>query len=132
MEIRYGMFVHDTAKEPYAEQIANRLKLIETRKRDMLKNLVGQRVLIIRTRAGHKPDVLGTVLIYAKQYHTAQSLDAHRNLTLIPEGSKYDCTTGGKWGYWLSDAEKFTQPIPLDEFNVTHKTRSWAEIAINQ
>lgn len=131
MKTYLSMFVHDTKQEPYAEQIANVLKLIETRKRDMLRSMIGQRVLIIRTRSGHRPEVIGSVLVEGKAHCSSEWLNDHRHMTQIPEGSKYDSDVAGKWCYFLSGAKKLPDPIPLDSLNVIRKTRSWAEIALN-
>lgn len=121
-----AIYVHETRATPYATAIASALKPIETRTRDVLGRFVGQKVLIIRTRDGHPADVVGSAVIASKRFYIAQELDAMRDLTLIPPGSKYDCHGRGKWGYTMTDAVLFSSPIPLSAYNVDRKTRSWA------
>ena len=99
------MFVADDGCIRYAEAIARGLKRIETRNRNTLAKLLGEKVAIVRTRRGKR------------------GLDEHRSITLIPVGSKYD--TGPSWGYWLDDAEE-CEPYPLPANAVRHG-RSWCE-----
>lgn len=119
-----GMFVNED-EFPYAQAIGMKRKLIETRSRDMLKKLVGERVAIIRTKRGEKPLVIGTVFLSTKWYeeHPWQFSD----LTQIHANSKYN-TGAGRWMYVCEDA-KMLDPekwIPLPENAVRHG-RSWAE-----
>ena len=121
-----AMYVHDTKETPYAMQIVQNLKPIETRTRNVLKRFVGERVLVIRTRSGHPADVVGEATMVNARFYTAAELDAMRNLTRIPEGSKYDCAGGGKWCYWLADAVQYDEPIPLSDYEIITRTMSYA------
>lgn len=123
-----AMYVHDTKETPYAMQIVKGLKFIETRTRNVLKRFVGERVLVIRTRSGHPAEIIGEVTIINARFYNAEELNTMRNLTRIPEGSKYDCTGNGKWCYWMADPEEYTKPIPLSECNVISRTMSYAII----
>lgn len=126
MKATPAMYVHDTKETPYALQIVQGIKPIETRTRNVLKRFVGERVLVIRTRSGHPADVVGEVTMVNARFYTAAELDAMRNLTRIPEGSKYDCTGGGKWCYWLADAVQYDEPIPLADYQIITRTMSYA------
>ena len=123
-----GIYIHQTAAAPYADDIARRVKTIETRTRDMLGRLVGQRVLLIRTRDGHPADIVGSAVIACKRWRTAAELDAIRDRTRIPAGDRYDCKGLGKWCYDMADAIRFDVPLPLSAFETGHRTRTYAEI----
>ena len=120
-----GIFVNADGPVDYAEAIVSGRKIIETRSRDMLKNLVHERVAIVRTRRGKKPEVVGHAFIMGKMFLSADTLEIDRNFTLIPKGSKYDCTGKGKWGYFLEDATP-CYPYPLPDNAVRHGL-SWCE-----
>ena len=62
----YGIYVNENGCTPYAELIVKGIKTIETRSRDMLKPLVGERVAIVRTHRNKKPMVIGYATISAK------------------------------------------------------------------
>ena len=121
-----AMYVHDTKETPYAMQIVNGEKPIETRTRNVLKRFVGKRVLVIRTRSGHPADVVGEVTMVNAGFYTSAWLNEIRNLTRIPEGSKFDCTGGGKWCYGLADAVQYAEPIPLADYEIVTRTMSYA------
>lgn len=122
-----AIYIRQTRKTPYADNVVGRLKTIETRTRNTLGRFVGQRVSIIRTRAGHEPEVVGSVFVSSAAYRTAEWLDAHRNETLIPPGSKFDCNGKGKWCYRLTAPLEYG-PFPLRYFDVVRKTRAFAMI----
>lgn len=123
------IFIHSTRKEPYAEQVALGLKPIETRTKDMLGRFVGQSVLIARTRAGHRAEVIGSGVITSKKWYTKTELDSMRDKTRIPEGSDYDCKAEGKWGYTIRYAKRM-KPVPLTDFNIVKRNRAYAIIEI--
>ena len=121
-----AIYVHDTKRTPYAMQIVEGLKRIETRTRNVLRQFVGQRVLVIRTRSGHKAEVIGEATISSAVWLGAQTLDENRHLTLIPKGSKFDVSEGGKWCYWLKDPVKYGFPVPLSDYEVITRNMSYA------
>ena len=123
-----AIYVHDTKETPYAMQIVLGDKRIETRTRNVLRRFVGERVLVIRTRSGHKAEVVGEVTISSGGWLEARTLDENRHLTLIPEGSKFDCKSGGKWGYWLTSPIQYAVPVPLSEYTVITRNMSYAII----
>lgn len=121
-----AIYVHDTKETPYAMQIVKGEKRIETRTRNVLRKFVGERVLVIRTRSSHKAEVVGEVTISCAGWLEARTLDENRHLTLIPEGSKFDCHDGGKWCYWLKNPTEYEKPIPLSGFEIITRNMSYA------
>ena len=121
-----AIYVHSSSGIPYAEAIVRGAKPIETRSRDVLARFVGQRVLIIRTRNGKPSDVVGSAIISRKDFHTVQELDAMRDQTLIPPGSKFDCHGRGKWCYTMKLSMAYEKPVPLSAYTIISRTRSWA------
>ena len=120
----YGIFVNGDGV-PYARAIAGGYKPIETRSRDMLRPLIGQRVDVIETGRHHRPRIVGRVTITGAEFIPAELFDSYRELTLIPPGSRYDCHGRGKWFYSLADAEACApRELPADA--IRHG-RSWAE-----
>lgn len=120
-----GIFVNENGGIPYAAAIVQGIKPIETRSRDMLRSLVGERVAVIRTRRGKTPTVMGYVDIVAKAFCHADEFDRYREQTLIPPNSAYDVNGKGKWFYHLANAERVNGfPLPSDA--VRHG-RSWCE-----
>lgn len=121
-----AIYVHDTKETPYALWIVKGEKPLETRSRNVLGKFVGERILVIRTRSGHPAEVIGEASMINSRFYTNAELDAMRNLTLIPKGSKYDCTGKGKWCYWLANVTEYEKPIPLSEYEVLSRNMSYA------
>lgn len=125
-----AIYVHDTKETPYAMQIVKGLKPIETRTKAVLDRFLKCRVLVIRTRSGHKAEVIGSVFIDKCRYLTAKEMDAVRDKTLIPAGSEFDCQNGkGKYCYHLTDPEEFDMPRPLSDYPIITRTMSYAILA---
>lgn len=122
------IYVHDTAAAPYAIQIVNGLKTIETRSRDTLRRFIGSRVLIARTRSGHAADIVGAVTIENSAFCSAAMLDSMRDLTRIPAGSVYDCRGPGKYCYSLSRPAALKNPVKLSDLHVVKRSRVYAVI----
>jgi hypothetical protein len=121
-----AIYVHDTKETPYALWIVKGEKPLETRSRNVLGKFVGERILVIRTRSGHPAEVIGEASMINSRFYTNTELDAMRNLTLIPKGSKYDCTGKGKWCYWLANVTEYEKPVPLSEYEVLSRNMSYA------
>lgn len=117
-----GMFVNENER-PYAEGIVIGTKTIETRSKNMLAPLVGERVAVIRTVSGRKPWVVGYVDIVSAARKDRAFLDANRRKTKIPVGSPYD--TPVRWCYFLSNPEP-CKPYLLPDDAIRHG-RSWCE-----
>ena len=124
--MKAAIYVHETRAIPYATAIASGIKPIETRTRDTLGRLVGVNVLIIRTRDGKPSEVIGSATISEKRFYSASELDAMRDKTLIPPGSRFDCQGRGKWGYTMIDPVLYSKPIPLSAYKILKQTRSFA------
>lgn len=114
-----GIFVNEN-EAPFANWIVQGWKTIETRSRNVLRPLVGERVAIIRTKSGQKSMVIGVVKIVDSFRENVRFL---RTSTMIPVGSKFD--TGYRWMYVLDRPEE-VEPFPLPE-NVVRHGRSWCE-----
>ena len=119
-----GIFVNEN-ELPYAEMIVYGLKEAETRSRDMLKSLVGERVAIISTYRNLKPRIVGYATIYEKSFVSNETFHFFDKFHLVPEGSSYDSKGKGKWLYWMKDAVAIT-PHYLPDYAVYHG-RSWCE-----
>ena len=121
----YGIFVNEDTVW-YAEAIVNGEKPVETRNRNMLAKCVGSRVAIVRTKRGQTPMIIGYAIMHHAEKHDRAWFDKHRDLTLIPEGSAFDCKPDGyKWCYHLSHAFP-CEPFPLPDNTIRHG-RSYCE-----
>ncbi len=121
----YGIFVNQNGGVPYADAIVSGVKTIETRNRNMLKSLIGERVAVVRTRRNSKPTVVGYVDIGDAYFCPAEEFDKFRDMTLVPPGSYYDVRGRGKWFYDLWNAEQ-CDPYPLPADAIRHGL-SWCE-----
>ena len=120
-----GIFVNSTPCAPYAELIVNGYKTIETRSKNMLKDLVGQRVAIVRTTRHGNTTVIGYATIYLSSFCSAERFDRFFGQHFVQPTSKYAPNGRGKWFYFLKDAEPCT-PFPLPSSAIRHG-RSWFE-----
>ena len=127
--MKAAIFVNQTRHVRYADAIVQGYKPIETRTKDVLHQFVGQRVLIVRTQAGKPAAIVGAVTITRKAFCNVSQLDAMRNSTLIPPGSKFDAKDRGKWCYYLGDAARVEKPVLLSDCTVSHRTRSFCLIS---
>lgn len=112
------------ARVEFVEDILNLLKTIETRNRDMLKSLVGQRVGIIETGKG-KAKLKGYATIVEKiVFKNEETWELCRDLHRVPKGSEYDFKKR-KVGYILADVER-CEPTFINVKN--NGNRSFVEI----
>ena len=116
-----AVFVNQTNCSRYADLIASGIKTIETRSRNMLSALVGERVAIVRTVSGKNPLVIGYVDMVVSVHSDKPAADCYES-TFVPEGSKF---AGNRWFYLLRNAER-CQPYALPENAIRHG-RSWCE-----
>ena len=70
--------------------------------------------------------MIGSALIASKSFRKAEELDAMRDQTLIPPGSKFDCHGKGKWCYDMKFSMEYSEPIPLASFIIVKRNMSWA------
>lgn len=125
-----AMFVNDDGKIPFTECIVQGWKTIETRTKNMLLPLVGERVAVVRTHRNEGPMVVGYVDVIRHEFCPVYRLDRFRFDTFIPKGSTYDNLgtwhgKQGKWFYHLANAEP-CEPYPLPSSAIRHG-RSWCE-----
>lgn len=123
-----AIYVRQSRAIPYADAIVQGYKTIETRTRNTLGRFIGQRVLIIRSMTGRWPEVIGSVRIVDGAHRSRGWLEGKRNQTLIPPGSHFDSDEHGKWCYDLADPIMYEAPVPLNEFNITRRTRTFVEV----
>lgn len=106
-----GVNVRNEAEFPYADQIVDGSKTIETRDTDSLKPVVGQRVKIIRTGQG-KAEVIGEATIgRPKVYNSIEEFQADSSQHLVGETSDFSFK-GQKYGYPIIDPVKYKFPYP--------------------
>lgn len=117
-----GFFCNDDFA-PFPWLIAKGMKDVETRAKNMLSALVGERVAIVKTGRGSKPTIIGYVTITEARRLNWVWLEQNRNRTFIPAGSKYDQPV--KWCYFLENPE-YCKPYELPANAVRHG-RSWCE-----
>lgn len=103
----------------YIALILARRKLIETRKRNTLKPLVGQRVGLIRTGKGPAMLVGYATITDVIKYTSEKAFRLDRKKHLVPKGSKYDFD-GRKYGYVLSDVVA-CDPVPVNSFGISYR-----------
>jgi len=107
-----GIYIHDSAKAPYTELILAGVKLYETRNRDTLRKVVGERVAIVRTGRG-KAQVVGFVTVGEPLVvEDRSSWDAMRDVTKVPAGDAYDFK-GCKYLYLMIDPEPVAEPLTV-------------------
>ena len=122
----FGIFVNESGGVAYAAAIVSGYKTIETRSRNMLRRLVGERVAVIKTRNGKKPLIVGYVDIVAASWCSKESFRQYENFHLVPSGSRYDADKRGKWFYHLENPERLEKPIPIPDGAIYHG-RSYCE-----
>lgn len=88
--------------QDFVEEILSHLKTIETRNRDTLKSLVGQRIGLIRTGCG-KAMLMGYATISGKViYDSTEAFRADYQKHRVRPGSTYDIRDR-KYGYILTN-----------------------------
>jgi len=102
---------------PYADQIIDGQKTIETRNQPNLDKLIGKTVKIIRTlgpKSKDKAMVIGEVTIAGKkEYNTLAEFREDAGKHLVSEGSSFDFKKP-KVGYLLENPKRYTQEYPAD------------------
>ena len=120
-----AIFVNENGCSHYAQLIVKGLKDIETRSRNMLSALVGERVAVVKTRRGKNPMIIGYVDIVASEFCSASEFDKFYDHHFVHPQSMYACNGKGKWFYWLANAEE-CEPYALPSSAIRHG-RSWCE-----
>lgn len=98
---------------PFTDWILDFVKPVETRNKNTLKSLIGDRVGIIRTGHG-KAMLVGYVTISGViKYDTVEAFRDDYSRHMVAPGSKYDINPAGcKYGYILTDPER-CEPVPV-------------------
>ena len=112
-------------KVPFPAWMRIGLKTMETRKRNMLSALVGERVAIVETGTHKVPMVVGHADMVGSFFCPAEKFYLYRDQHMVPAGSQFDCNGKGKWCYILENAKPCT-PYPLPSSAIRHG-RSWCE-----
>lgn len=121
-----AMFVEETGASHYAHWLAEGRKTIETRFKNTLGKLVGERVAIVRTRHGKLPLVVGYCVVTDCWFCPKNEFADYTNQHLIfNEGCKYFAKRTGKYMYEIRHAEK-CEPYELPKNAIRHG-RSWCE-----
>lgn len=115
---------------PFISLILAGLKLYETRTRNTLQALVGQRVYLAETGRGRPVVRASAVITEAFPVYSYNTYRKLRKAARITPGSKYDWKRGTKikWFYELSDVQPVDPFIPPE--GVRHG-RVWMELIIN-
>ena len=123
-----AMYIHDSIREPFTALILAGWKVFETRTRDMLRPLVGERVAIIRTGSGLPmivgyADVVSGEKVDAVSFASPQMTGLHR---VFPDSKYFPRDNSGRWLYLLKNVERLPVPEPVPACVVRHG-RSWCE-----
>lgn len=122
----YGIFINED-KHSWAIMIAVGRKTVETRSRNMLKNLVGERVALISTRRDRFPIIVGYATITRadhvgeEEFNSLEWFSKH----FVCDDDEYASNGYGKWCYTMSNAE-VCDPYALPADAIRHG-RSYAE-----
>lgn len=105
--------VRNEDKFPYADQIVNGQKTIETRTHTRLDGLIGKGpIKIARTTDKGAGQIIGEVEIVGRvDYPTLESFQADASKHLVSEGSQFDFTRP-KFGYVLANPIRYKEPYP--------------------
>jgi hypothetical protein len=91
--------------ERFTDLILAGVKTVETRASRSLDSVIGKRVGIVRTGRGTATLVatatVGSPVRYGSPAEFRAAYQHHR----VAEGSRFDCTSAGKWGYPLVAVE---------------------------
>ena len=106
----------NSSSAPFMDDIGALLKRLETRNRDMLGFLVGQRVILAESKNGQRLARYSVVIRSARQVFSRDEWDALRPLHRVPVGNQYDWKPGAKvkYLYELSDLRRI-RPFRVPE-----------------
>lgn len=106
----------NSSSAPFMDDIGALLKRLETRNRDMLGFLVGQRVILAESKNGQRLARYSVVIRSARQVFSRDEWEALRPLHRVPVGNQYDWKPGTKvkYLYELSDLRRI-RPFRVPE-----------------
>lgn len=109
---------------PFLDLILSGMKAYETRSRDMLRSLVGQRVYLIETGTGPVPMVRASAVIASSRVVSFSDVAARQAACIA--GTPYDIRPDGtKVFYRLEDVQPVA-PFPVPACRINHG-RSYTE-----
>lgn len=121
----YGLFINCKAA-PFIAEILARLKRDETRTRDMLRAIIGQRVALIETGTGPAPIIRGYATIGTPRRVSFDDIDARRTARIL--GTSYDIQPGGTKVFYPLLRVRPCKPYPLPTEHTNHG-RSYTEFS---
>lgn len=118
----------NSSSAPFLDDICARLKPFETRSKDMLGSLIGQRVVLAESARGKHLARCSVVIRSVRAVYSREEWDALRPLHRVPVGNKYDWKPGTrvKYLYELTDLRRL-RPFRIMEY-IPHG-RSFAEFS---
>lgn len=113
---------------PFIDWIMKRQKIYETRNRNTLRQLVGQRVYLVETGKNWNVIRCSAVIRCAKKVKHRGTWNLLRDSHCVPEESVYDWNsdTKCKWLYLLEDVHPV--PIPFTPPEGTRHGLVWMEV----
>ena len=116
----------NSSSAPFMTDIGDLLKRLETRSRNMLRSLVGQRVILAETRQGGYLAMYTAVIRSARPVRSAAEWEGLRPLHRVPVGSQYDWQPGDRvrWVYELTGLRRL-RPFLVPEGR--RHGRTWME-----
>ena len=116
----------NSASAPFMADIGDLLKRLETRSRNMLRSLVGQRVILAETQQGGYLAMYTAVIRSARPVRSYDEWDALRPLHRVPVGNPFDWKEGDRvrWVYELSSLRRL-RPFLVPEGR--RHGRTWME-----
>lgn len=121
----YGIYINEN-EVPYAQMIAHGHKVYETRTKNMLGKLTGERVALVRTHRNSKPYIVGYATISDAFHATQAECYLLRREIAVPSWSKHYSDERGKWLYRMENPETDDSLTPLPE-NIIRHGRSYCE-----
>ena len=118
-----GIYIN-CRKYPFIDWIIALLKTYETRKRDMLHDLVGQRVAIIETGKGKRPMVRAMATV--TESVTVPFHDRAMREAAMIFRTEYDIIPKNTKVFYKLENVEAVKPYPVPENRVNHG-RSWTE-----
>lgn len=121
-----AIYIRNTGAH-FVDKIFDLEKIHETRNRNTLGLLAGERVAIIQSDRKGGSAVVGEVTVGVGRSVNYHGFDSRRDLHCVPEGSAYDCKTdGSKYLYPMYKPVRYETPYPVPSNAIRHG-RVWCE-----